>query len=52
VTVAGQYYGRIGTILSPRGRMFWNLRLEAIGRKPECDIWKMPSSLKALPAGP
>jgi hypothetical protein len=51
VIVAGPYKGRTGEILGPRGRMFWNIRLDATTHQAQCDIWKMPSSLLALPAG-
>jgi hypothetical protein len=51
VLVAGPHRGRTGEILSRRGRIFWNLQLDATSHQPQCLIWKLPSSLQALPAG-
>jgi hypothetical protein len=51
IMVSGPHRGRTGEILSRRGRIFWNIQLDATVHQPECLIWKLPSSLQALPAG-
>jgi hypothetical protein len=40
--------GRTGEVMSRRGSMFWNVRLDASGKDPEQLVFKMDSSLRAL----
>jgi hypothetical protein len=45
VIVRDKYFGRVGTLISPRGKQYWNVKLE--GRDGEVDklIFKKQSSL-------
>jgi uncharacterized protein (DUF885 family) len=44
----GKYMGRTGEVVSRRGSMFWNVRLDASRDDPERLVFKMDSSLKAM----
>jgi hypothetical protein len=43
----GKYLGRTGELVSRRGTMFWNVRLDASGADPARLVYKMDSSLTA-----
>jgi hypothetical protein len=49
VKVKGKYYGQTGEILSRRGAMYWNVRLDAGDGEVPRIIYKMASSLEVVP---
>lgn len=48
ISKAGKYQGRTGVLLSRRGRMFWNLRLDASLTDVARNVFMMETSLRAL----
>jgi hypothetical protein len=44
----GKYMGRTGKVVSQKGSMFWNVRLDASCKDPERLVFKMDSSLRAM----
>jgi uncharacterized protein (DUF885 family) len=44
----GKYMGRTGEVVSRRGSMFWNVRLDASRGDPERLVFKMDLSLRAI----
>lgn len=48
VTRRDHYYGRQGVIISPHGKLFWNVRLDRDQNSPAQIIYKMPSGLRLL----
>lgn len=44
----GKYQGRTGVLVSRRGTMFWNLRLDATITEAACSVFMMETSLSAV----
>ena len=48
VTVGDKYYGRFGTLIDRRGRMYWNILMDAVDGSVAHVIYKKESSFAVV----
>lgn len=49
ITRRDEYLGRQGVLISPQGRLFWNIKLDKLTNKPSIIIHKKENGLQLLP---
>jgi hypothetical protein len=51
IVVRDKYYGQTATLLSRRGRMYWNIRLEGRDGEIGREMYKAETSLRVVDSG-